>query len=254
MFLSKEDSDSLLHILTIITATFFIIGFTFCAFIGFLSHNISEALVQYYGTLDHPMHQDYMQISMAYIMAIPLFIALINQPNSKQEHYTNTTHILRQYVTHTPPALCFIALIYISRMNHPLLTLLLFIGLIQCAIVSYIYQDIVNAAPYIQQQYQEYIKNFSQHTYIQHIRETRILATPNPYNTLIQKILLPPYSDSIKKMQYLHTIEEKNPIFIMPHPHRTFLHTIIVPSYDYIMKKYTALKQSSTNKISQPKC
>lgn len=237
MFSSKEDYNFVLHILAIITATFFIIGFAFCAFIGFLSHNIGEALVQYYGTLDHPMHQDYIQISMAYIISIPLFIALINQPNIKPAHYSNTKHILRQYITHTPSALCFITLIYVSRMNHPLLTLLLFIGLIQCAVVSYIYQDIFNAAPYIHQRYQAYIKNFSQHTHIKHIRETNILDIPNPYNTLMQKIVLAPYSDTIKKMQYLHTIKDEVPTFIMLLPRHTFLHTIIVPSYGYIIKK-----------------
>lgn len=202
----NQENHSIPFIVINIIATLTIVSLAFMSFGLYLSFNIAEPILQHYNKLDGPIHQHYLLISLAYIATIPLFIATISQPIGIQENYNIIKHITRQYIIHTPIAILLITCIYFTRMEHPFITLVLFAGLIQLGIFTYGYQHIFNIANITHKVYEQKIKNLSQHAYIEHIRTTKIHIEPNPYNTLWQKFMLPPYTNTIKKMRYNRTI------------------------------------------------
>ena len=194
--------NSLLSVMKNVITVFTIIGLAFISFAAYLSFNVIEPILRYYHRLDGPIHKHYLTISLAYITTIPLSIAIISHPNNIQKNYHYIKHTVRQYIIHTPIAVFLITSIYFTRMEHPFVTIALCIGLILTGFFTCGYQHIFNIADDIHQTYKQQINKLSQHAYIEHIRITKIRVEPNPRITFTQKIMLPAYFDTIKKIYY----------------------------------------------------
>lgn len=194
--------NSLLSVMKNAIAVFTIIGLAFISFDTYLSFNVIEPVLQYYHRLNGPMHQHYLTVSLAYITTIPLSIAIIGHPNKIQKNYHHIKHTMRQYIIHSPMAIFFITSIYFTRMEHPFMTIALSIGLILTGFFTYGYQYIFNIADDIHQTYKQQISKLSQHAYVEHMHITKIRIEPNPHITLAQKMMLPAYFDTIKKIHY----------------------------------------------------
>lgn len=192
-----------------VLGTFIIVSIGGGSALFYLIFNIFEPIVAHYNKPEGLTHHAYIPISIAYIASIPLFIGIISEPVGIQRNYYKFGHPLRQCAIHTPMAMPFIVLIYFTRIEHPFVTLLLYTGLTFTAIITYISQHFYNIAHNIHQEYEKNITRLSQHNYIQHLRTTNIRKEPNQYLTLFEKILLPPYYDTIKKHRYNKKITSK---------------------------------------------
>lgn len=143
----------------------------------------------------------YEATAITYIILTPPAINLCLMP---QENGF-TKRIIRQYIMHTPIASIFMIGIQITRTRYPIITAILFFELIQFTLFLWCYQYVLNISDTVHQKYEKIINNMSQHSYIAHIRMQNITTDTNPHHTLIQKIILPPYPDIIKKMHYIRT-------------------------------------------------
>lgn len=202
------NNNTLLKAIINVTIYFTIASIALFVFAAYLSFNVVEPILQYYHQLNGPIHQHYISISITYLITIPLFISLASQPFIEQFHYHHITLICRQYILHTPIALFLIIAIYFTRMQHPTITSLLYLLLIQSIIFVCGYQHIFNISEKTQQEYENNIKKLSQHEYIHHIRTTKISTESNPNHTIIQTLILPPYYHTIKKIRYNRTITQ----------------------------------------------
>lgn len=144
----------------------------------------------------------YQATAIVYLIFIPPSIGLFLNPNHEQNNNNIMMRTIRQYIIHTPIAALFLYSINITHNTHPIITTILFLELIQFTLFICCNQFAYNISTVTHEQYQKTINRISRHAYIKHLRSQNISMKINPNHTLIQKIILPPYSDTIKKMHY----------------------------------------------------